>query len=152
MGYGECGNGRREGGGPDNVIPHAALQIFNNCCCYYVFFPLFFFCFHCFLFGFFSIQLFLRIEGLIILFHTPFSRFSTIVAFIVIVISLFSLFCFSVFLFGFYDCYFRGRGHENVNPHAVLHIFNNLLLLFSLLSHLVSIVADEYDGNHPGIS
>ena len=56
---------------------------------------------------------------------------------------------FLCFLFGFYDCCFRERGPENVipHPHTVLQIFNNLLLLFSLLSHLVSILADEYDGN-----
>ena len=82
MGYGECGNGRREGGGPDNVIPHAALQIFNNCCCYFVFFRRFF---HCFLFDFSlffylaSMIVTLGIEGLKILFHMLFSRFQQFV-------------------------------------------------------------------------
>ena len=54
---------------------------------------------------------------------------------------------FHCFLFGLFDCYFRYIWPENVILHAILQIFNNLLLLFSLLSHLVSIVADEYDGN-----
>ena len=76
-----------------------------------------------------------REEGLIMLFHMPLSRFSTIVVvilfFFIVFFSLFLVWFFIVFYFPFMIVTLRDRGPENVIPHTLPQIFNNLLLLFS---------------------